>query len=125
MRRMIICMLASFFLLAGCSSKPIRYLASDAALIKVGTSTRQDVLRYLGQPNSRRTLSPGIEEYVYYQARKGTFGRMPLVGDLIDPDSYEMILVTLDGDLVINCEFLIRKEGDKDLADDLSGEELQ
>lgn len=125
MRRIIICILASFFFVAGCSSKPVRHLASDAALIKPGQSTRQDVSRYLGKPDVRRTLSPGIEEYVYHQDRKGAFGRMPVVGGWIDPKSYEMISVTLDGDLVTHCEFLIRKAGDKDWENDFTWEELK
>ncbi len=125
MQRMIIWMLAVLFLAAGCSSKPIRYLASDAALIKPGRSNRQDVVRYLGEPDGRRTLSPGVEEYIYYQDRKGALGRMPLVGDFIDPESYEMIRVTLDGDFVSDCQFMIRKEDDKDWANKSVGEKLK
>jgi hypothetical protein len=125
MQRMIIWMLAAFFLVVGCSSKPIRHLASDAALIKPGRSNRQDVMRYLGEPDGRRTLSPGVEEYMYYQDRKGTLGKMPLVGGFIDPDSYEMIRVTLDGDLVSDCQFVIRKEDDKDWTNESAGEELK
>lgn len=126
MRRIIIIIstLASLFFIVGCSSKPVRHLASDAALIQAGESTREDVLLYLGQPDGRRTVSPGVEEYVYYQERKGFFGNMPMIGDFIDPDSYETILVTLDGDLVSGCDFSIRKEDDRDWADDFTWEEI-
>ncbi|XOF33771.1 MAG: hypothetical protein ACL93V_00265 [Candidatus Electrothrix sp. YB6] len=125
MQRMIVLMLAVLCFIAGCSSKPVRHLASDAALIKTGESTRQEVLRYLGPPDSRRTLSPGAEEYIYYQERKGTFGNMPLVGKWIDPESYEMIRVTLDDGVVTGCDFLIRKEDDMDWAEDITGDDLQ
>ncbi len=118
-------MLASLFLLGGCYTKQVRHLASDAALIKPGQSTRQDVLRYLGEPNGHRTVSPGVEEYVYYEDRKGTFGTMPLVGSWIDPEGYEMILVTLDGDLVTGCEFRLFNEADQDWVDDFTWEEVQ
>ena len=118
-------MLAVVVLLSGCYTKPVRHLASDAALITAGQSSRQDVLRYLGEPNGHRSLSPGVDEYVYYEDRKDGVGRMPLVGDWIDPDGYEMILVTLDGDLVTSCEFRVFKEDDQAWVDDFTWEELK
>jgi len=124
MQRFIYPILATLLLLVGCSSKPVRHLASDAALIESGKSTRQDVVRYLGQPDRRRSLSPGVEEYVYYNERKGFLGNLPFVGKLVDPASYEMIQVTLDGDMVTDCDFLVHKEGDEDRATDSSGDEL-
>jgi hypothetical protein len=124
MQRFIFLILATLFFLVGCSSKPIRHLASDAALVEPGKSTRQDVVRYLGQPDRRRSLSPGVEEYVYYNERKGFFGNLLFVGKLIDPDSYEMILVILDGDMVTGCDFLVHKEDDEDWASDVAGDEL-
>ncbi|MCI5166403.1 MAG: hypothetical protein D3903_09960 [Candidatus Electrothrix sp. GM3_4] len=124
MQRFIFLILATLFLLVGCSSKPVRHLASDAALVEPGKSTRQDVVRYLGQPDRRRSLSPGVEEYVYYNERKGFFGTLPFMDNLIDPTGYEMILVTLDGNMVTDCDFLIHKEGDENLVIDSSGDEL-
>jgi len=125
MQRVLICLLASLFLLGGCYTKQVRHLASDAALIKPGQSTRQDVLRYLGEPNGHRTVSPGVEEYVYYEDQKGTFGRMPLVGPWVDPEGYEMILVTIEEDLVTNCEFRVFNEADQDWVDDFIWEEVK
>ena len=124
MQRFIFSILAVLLLLVGCSSKPVRHLASDAALVEPGKSTRQDVVRYLGQPDRRRSLSPGVEEYVYYNEREGFLGGLPFVGKLVDPDSYEMILVTLDGDMVTDCDFLVHKEGDGNWATDSSGDAL-
>ena len=124
MQRFIVSILATLLFLVGCSSKPVRHLASDAALVEPGKSTRQDVVRYLGQPDRRRSLSPGVEEYVYYNERKGFLGGLPFVGNLVDPASYEMIQVTLDGDMVTDCDFLVHKEGDEDWATDSSGDEL-
>ena len=124
MQRFIFSILAVLLFLVGCSSKPIRHLASDAALIAPGYSTRQDVVRYLGQPDRHRSLAPGMEEYVYYNERKGFFGSLLFVGNLVDPDSYEMILVTLDGDLVTDCDFLVHKENDEDRANKVARDEL-
>jgi len=123
MQRFVFLSLVVLLFLAGCSSKPVRHLASDAALIKPG-STREDVSRYLGEPDRRRTLSPTLEEYVYYNERKGFLGGLPLVGEQLDPTSYEMILVTLDGDTVTDCNFLIHKANDRDWTADVSGAEL-
>ncbi len=125
MRYLITWILTSLFLLSGCSFKPIRHLASDAALIQAGESTRQDVLRYLGGPDGHRTLSPGVEEYVYHQQRKGDFGKLSLVGKWIDPDSYEKVLVTLKDDTVISCEFRLVKEDDQEWKDDFEWDEVQ
>ncbi len=124
MQRFVFSLLAALLILVGCSSKPVRHLASDAALVEPGKSTREDVVRYLGEPDRRRSLSPSMEEYVYYNERKGFFGGLPLIGEQLDPSSYEMILVTLDGDMVTDCDFLIHKAEDKDWDADMSGEQL-
>jgi hypothetical protein len=122
MQRFIFSLFAALLILAGCSSKPVRHLDSDAALVKTGESTREDVIRYLGTPDRHRSLSPTMEEYVYYNERKGFLGGLPLVGKQLDPSSYEMIQITLDGDLVTDCDFLIHKAGDKDWDTDINGE---
>ncbi len=124
MQRFIFSFLAALLLLVGCSSKPVRHLASDAALVEPGKSTREDVVRYLGQPDRRRSLAPSMEEYVYYNERKGFLGGLPFVGEQLDPTSYEMILVTLDGDTVTDCDFLIHKADDEDWASDVNGDQL-
>ena len=127
MQRALACLLASLVLFSfgGCYTKQVRHLASDAALIKPGQSTRQDVLRYLGEPNGQRTVSPGVEEYVYYEDQKGNFGSMPVVGSWIDPEGYEMLLITLKGDRVTGCEFRTFNEADQDWVDDFTWEEVK
>jgi hypothetical protein len=113
MRPLLLWMLAGLFTLvgAGCSFTPVRHLASDAALIQPGESTLEDVLRYLGQPDGRRTVAPGVEELLYAEERKGGLSSLPLLDRVVDPDSHEMVLVTLERNVVTNCEFrLIRKK---------------
>jgi hypothetical protein len=124
MRRALLCLFV-LLLTFGCSGKPVRHLASDASLVKPGQSNRQDVLRYLGEPNGRRTVSEGIEEYVYYQDREGVVQKLPLVGSWADPKGYEMIVVTLQGDVVQSCEFRVFNESDKAWLDDFSWEEVK
>lgn len=112
MRRMIIWMLACLVLPVGCSYKPVRHLASDAAMIKAGESTRKDVLRYLGEPDGHRAVAPGTEEYFYSENRQGLLGSLPLVGRFVNPASQELIVVTLKDDQVTNCEFRLLQKDD-------------
>lgn len=113
MRPLHVWMLAALIALlgAGCSFKPVRHLASDAALIRPGESTLTDVLQYLGQPDGRRSIAPGVEELFYAEERKGGLATLPGFERVIDPDSHEMVLITLEGNIVTKSEFrLIRKK---------------
>ncbi|PIE58105.1 MAG: hypothetical protein CSA33_04120 [Desulfobulbus propionicus] len=119
----------SFFILAlllgGCYSKQVRHLASDAALIKPGVSTKSDVRRFLGKPDGRRTISPDVVEYVYYEELPSMFGRTPVIGSLADAAGYEMIVVSLNNDVVVSCEFRTYSEKDREWFDDFTWEEVQ
>ena len=117
--------LSLLFLMAGCSSTPVRHLASDASLIKPGVSTKKDVLLYLGEPNGRRTVSPGVEEYVYYEEQRGSLGRAPVIGSWIGGEGYEMIVVTLQGDLVTDCQFRTFSEADQAWVDDFTWQQVK
>ncbi len=125
MRSFLLIVSLLLVLVAGCSSKPVRHLASDASLLKPGVSTKKDVLLYLGEPNGRRTVSPGIEEYVYYEEQKGTLGRAPVIGSWVGGEGYEMIVVTLNGELVTDCQFRTFSEADQDWVDDFSWQEAK
>jgi hypothetical protein len=93
------------FLLGGCYSKPVRHLASDAALIKPGQSTVTDVQKYLGEPDGRREVAPGVIEFVYFEDRTSFLGSMPVLGRLVGSSGYEMIIITLEQDIVRHSEF--------------------
>ncbi|WP_420207914.1 outer membrane protein assembly factor BamE domain-containing protein [Candidatus Electronema sp. JC] len=125
MRHLLFFLLAALAVTGGCSFKPVRHLASDAALIKPGESTRKDVLRYLGEPDGRRTVGPGVEEYLYSETRKGQLGGLPLVGRLADPASQEMVVVTLNGEQVASCEFRLLKKDDLAWKKDAQWEDVR
>ncbi|HHO47055.1 MAG TPA: hypothetical protein ENN06_01135 [Desulfobacteraceae bacterium] len=125
MRRLIFVGFIIAVLLAGCYSKPVRHLASDASLIRAGESTRQDVLRYIGEPDGHRTVAPGVEEYVYHEERKNILGRTPLLGSVVGKEGDEMLIITLTGDRVSNVEFRTVGKGDRDWADDFTWEEIR
>ncbi len=123
--RSLLIILLTCFLFFGCSSKPVRHLASDAALIQPEVSTLDDVIRFLGQPNGRRTIGAGEVEFVYYEDQPAMFSNAPVVGDWLDKDGYEMIVVTLRDNIVTSCEFRTYKASDRDWADDFTWEDFQ
>ena len=125
MQRFFVWAVCALFLCSACSFKPVRHLASDAALIKAGEASRQDVLRYLGKPDDKRSLAPGTEEYVYSEYRKGQLGNLPMLGKLISPVSQELVVVTLKGDKVVNCEYRLIRKDDKEWKEDVSWEDVK
>ena len=125
MRSTLFMFFLALLLLSGCYSKQVRHLASDAALIKPGQSSVKDVQKYLGEPNGRREISPGVSEYVYYEDRPGFFGNMPVLGPMAGPGGYEMIVVTIGEDMVSNCEFRNFNESDRKWVEDFTWEEVK
>lgn len=125
MHKHIIIVLSALLLLAGCYSKPVRHLASDAGLIKAGESTRQEVLRYLGEPNGHRMVAPGVEEFVYFEDTRGMLERTPVVGNWLEAEGYEMLIITLNGDLVSNSVFRTFRKKDRAWADDFTWDNMK
>ena len=121
---LLVCVLA-LFLLGGCSGTQVRHLASDASLIKPGLSTVKDVQKYLGEPDSRREISPGVSEYVYYEDRPGFFGNTPVLGSMTGPSGYEMIVITIEHDMVTSTEFRNFNESDQQWKEDFTWEEVK
>jgi len=110
-------------LLGGCTSHPVRHLASDASLIKPGVTSREEVLTYLGDPDSRQTISASVERWIYYEENESTAQSMPFVGKFFGSKGYDQIVVTLDGDTVTDCRFSSFDAGEFDWSDDFSWQE--
>ncbi len=125
MRSPLIMLLLVFLLLGGCHSKQVRHLASEAALITPGQTTVKEVQKYLGEPNSRREVSPGVSEYVYYADQPGFFGNTPVLGKMTGPSGYQMIVITVDKEVVTNCEFREFNESDLKWTKDFTWEEVK
>ncbi len=124
--RSLLLVLSFLLLLGGCSStEPVKHLAAEASMIKPGVTTKQALIATLGEPSGRRTVSPGVEEYVYYADQKGLFSGMPVVGSWVGNKGYEMIIVTLHGDLVTQCQFRTFDESDQDWVHDFSWQEVK
>lgn len=104
----------------GCYNQPVQHLASDASLIKVGKSTKQDVLLLLGEPNAQQRIGEGAEEWVYYEEEMSALQRTPLVGEYFDPKGYNMIRVVLEHDMVKSCDYSGYEAGESSWSDDYS-----
>lgn len=111
--------------LSGCSSTPTRHLVSDVAMIKAGTSTQKEVLKLMGDPDSRRMLDGKIEEWVYYEEKAATLDGTPLLGEVFDPDGYDMVMITFKGDVVENCHYRGHDDDEFDWQDDYSWQEIK
>ena len=98
--------------LAACSSKPVRHLASDAALIQPGVTTAAEVRQYLGEPREVREPAPGLREYVYMEDVETFWGKVPVANRVAPGGGYETLVVTLEGDVVRGVVF--RKFNEKD-----------
>ncbi|MDR2551336.1 MAG: hypothetical protein LBD10_14170 [Desulfobulbus sp.] len=120
MRHPLSVLLCTLLLLGGCHSKQVRHLASDAALIKPGQTTAKEMQKYLGEPDGRREVAPGVSEYVYFENRPGIFGSMPVLGSMTGPAGYEMIVVTVSNDVVTNCEFRNFNQSDRKWREDFT-----
>jgi len=125
MRPPLFVFLLALLVLGGCHTKQVRHLASDAALIKPGQTTVKEVQKYLGEPNGRREVAPGVSEFVYYEDRPGMFGTMPVLGSMTGPSGYEMIVITVDKEIVTNTEFRSYNESDRKWMEDFTWEEVK
>ncbi|BDD85640.1 hypothetical protein [Desulfofustis limnaeus] len=120
--RALLCLILSA-MIAACAGAPVRHLASDASLIKAGASTKEEVLTYLGDPDSRQTLSDRQERWIYYEERKSDLQQTPYLGRLFNAKGYDQIIITFEGDTVIDCRFNSFDADEFDWADDYSWQE--
>lgn len=109
--------------LSGCYNRPVRHLASDVALLKVGTSTQEDVLVFLGEPDEQQTVSEGVERWLYLKEDKTLFEKTPFVGKHIGSPQYSRVVVTLTRGIVSECVFSVTDEDDFDWTDDFDWQE--
>jgi len=111
--------------IAGCSGTPTRHLVSDVAMIIVGQTTRDEVLELMGDPDSKRMVSPGVEEWIYYEESRTALQNAPYVGGVFDPDGYDMVAITLAGDTVKLCRYSGYDDDEFDWLDDYSWQETE
>ena len=104
--------------LSGCYNTPVRHLASDVVLIDVGTSTRSDVLIYLGEPDDQVISGNGVERWLYRDEVKTLLEETPWVGGYVGSAEDVQVVVVLKDDLVTECIFSDRDPDDLAWQDD-------
>jgi hypothetical protein len=115
--------LALLLFTSGCYNTPVRHLASDAVLINAGSSSRNDVLTYLGEPDRQRRLPDDSEEWVYSEETRSDLQRIPLLGGVANGKGREKIIIVLKNDIVQSCQFREFGNNEFNWADDYAWQE--
>lgn len=109
----------------GCSGTPTRHLVSDVCMITSGQTTRQEVLKLMGEPDSKRMVTPKIEEWVYYEEDRALLQDTPLVGGAFNANGYNMVVITFSENRVVTCRYSGYEEDEFDWQDDYSWQETE
>ena len=96
--------------LVGCGGRQVRHLASDACMVTPGTTTKQEVINYLGQPDAEYQTDGGNSLWVYYEVRKDLLRKAPYIGEKIGDETYEIVKVMFNGDNVEKIDYSTMKE---------------
>jgi len=90
---------------AGCAGigAPVRHLSSDVCLVMPESTTREEVISFLGEPDRKMTTAENQELWLYLKVNKSFSKKMPLIGDKLGTENYETVTITFDGDLVRTC----------------------
>jgi len=109
--------------LSGCYNTPVRHLAADVALLKVGESTEDDVLIFLGPPDESQELAAGVEKWLYNDKQMTLLEKAPLVGKRLGSPEYQQVVVTLKNKIVTEVTYSSSDADDLGWADDFSWQE--
>jgi hypothetical protein len=116
-------LLLALVALSGCYNTPVRHLAADVALLKVGESTEEDVLIFLGAPDERQELAGGEEKWLYNDKHMTFLEKAPLVGKRIGSPEYRQVVLTLKNKIVTEVVYSSSDADDLGWADDFSWQE--
>ena len=111
--------------ISGCYNTPVRHLASDVSLLKVGESTAEDVLVFLGAPDEQEELDGGVEKWLYADKEMTLLEKAPLIGKRLGSPEYKQVVVTITNNIVSKVVYSSTDEDDLDWADDYSWQEKQ
>lgn len=121
MKTYTLCLFAALALLlsiSGCYMKPVRHLAADVALLKVGETTREDVVVFLGEPDEVKEIGDGVSKWLYLEKDQSLLRKTPLIGKSIGSSVFHRAVVTLKDDIVIDAIYTSSENREKDWADD-------
>jgi hypothetical protein len=109
--------------LSGCYNTPVRHLAADVALLKVGESTEEDVLIFLGAPDEQQDVAANVQKWVYNEKKMTFLEKAPLVGKRLGAPEHLQVVVTIKNKIVSEVVYSSSDADDLKWADDFSWQE--
>ena len=91
--------------LTSCAGTPVRNLASDAALIKAGETSRRELLNLLGEPDERQIGRDKQETWIYHEKETSWLKSTPVVGRLFSPRKEESLVVSIRDNVVFSARY--------------------
>jgi len=96
----------SLFLLCGCAtSQPVRHLSSDVCLVMPDSTTKTEVLSFLGEPDRRESQPNGDETWFYYKKNESFLRKLPILGQELGSSNFETVTVSFVGEQVRTCVY--------------------
>jgi hypothetical protein len=95
------------------------------ALLKIGESSQDDVLTFLGEPDEQIVLDKGVEKWVYTEYEKSMIKETPVVGKYFGDPNYGTVTVILKDNIVVDCVYGAWESDDEAWADDFDWQEKQ
>lgn len=91
--------------IGGCAaSRPVRHLSSDACLVLPESTTKTEVLAFMGEPDHKATTDAS-ETWFYYKKNEDLIRKLPLIGEKFGSLNYEIVTVEFAGELVRTCVY--------------------
>lgn len=98
--------LAVAFWLVGCATAtPVRHLSSDVCLVLPESTTKSEVLAFMGEPDQKDATDAVTETWIYFKKNEDLLRKLPLVGAKLGSLNYEMVTVVFAGNLVRTCVY--------------------
>lgn len=90
--------------LGGCATgNPVRHLSSDVCLVLPESTTKSEVMAFLGEPDQKSMAEGSTETWIYYKKNEDLIRKLPVVGNKFGSLNYEVVTVSFTGDLVRTC----------------------
>jgi hypothetical protein len=67
------------------------------------STTKAEVLSFLGEPDQRQAQSEGNETWYYYKKNESFLKKLPLLGGQLGSSDYETVTVSFVGEQVRTC----------------------
>lgn len=90
--------------LTGCAATAqTKHLSSDVCLVMPESTTKAEVLSFLGDPDQKKTSPDGDETWYYHKENKDFIRTVPLIGEKLGTLNYETVAISFMGNKVRTC----------------------